>query len=265
MTLHVTTTGTADGPTVVLLHGLGVSSWMWDAQVAALADGFRCVTVDLPGSGASSGTPWESTSATAAAVAEVVADVADDGAAHVVGLSLGGYVGLALLAEHPDRVRSAVLSGITAAPLTPAWFWGATLRATLALLRVPAFVRANAAMMQLADEQRTAFVADAARMDRPSARRISAELLHHRVPPLGPHAERLLVVAGDGEARAIREGLAAFAATGATAAVVPRAHHAWSGEHPDLFSRTVRCWTLEGALPPELQPVPAPPGALHRS
>ena len=34
MTLHIARTGT--GPALVLLHGLGVSSWMWDEQVAAL-------------------------------------------------------------------------------------------------------------------------------------------------------------------------------------------------------------------------------------
>lgn len=266
MTLHVTTTGNTSGPTVVLLHGLGVSSWMWDEQVAALADRFRCVTVDLPGSGASNVEPWDSLSGTAATVAQVVRDGADGGAAHVVGLSLGGYVALALLAEHPERVRSAVVSGVTTVPLSPAWFYGPATRASLTLLRVPAFVRASAAMMRLPAESRAAFVADAARLDRPSARRISAELLHHRMPVLGSSAERLLAVAGDREAAPIRTGLAAFAATGATAAVVPRASHAWNGEHPDLFSRTVAGWALDRALPAELEVVrpvarTAPPAA----
>ncbi len=258
MSLHVTTTGNASGPTVVLLHGLGVSSWMWDEQVAALSDRFRCVTIDLPGSGASSAEHWESLSGTAAAVADVVRDTADGGAAHVVGLSLGGYVALDLLVEHPDRVRSAVVSGVTTVPLSPAWLYGPATRASLALQRVPAFVRASAAMMRLPAESRAAFVADAARLDRGAAQRIYAELLHRSLPPLGPHAERLLAVAGDREAKAIRTGLAAFAAAGATAAVVPRASHAWNGEHPDLFSRTVAGWALDRALPAELQRVPAP-------
>jgi pimeloyl-ACP methyl ester carboxylesterase len=258
---HVTTTGDPADPAVVLLHGLGVSSWMWDDQVAALSDRFHCIAIDLPGNGGSHAVPWESTAGTAAVVADVVADTAAGGTAHVVGLSLGGYVALALLAAHPERVRSAVVSGVTTDPLRPAWLYGALVRANLRLLDVPAFVRASARMMGIPEQARAAYVADAARMSRDGARRVYAELLHHRTPDLGPHADRVLAVAGDREVRAAHAALRRLAAAGATAALAPRAHHAWNGEHPELFSRMVRDWALDRALPPELVPVAAGTGS----
>jgi pimeloyl-ACP methyl ester carboxylesterase len=256
MTLRTATSGDAAAPAVVFLHGLGVSSWMWDEQVRALADRFHCVTVDLPGSGASSAEPWVSFAAAATAVAEVVTDVAAARAAHVVGLSLGGYVALALLAEHPDVVDGAIVSGVTTRPLAPAWLYRSMTRASTALTRrVPAFVRMSASALRVPAHQRPAFAADAARLDPGTAGRVYGEVLDHRTPELGRAAGRLLAVAGDHEAAAVRRGLADLAGVGATAAVAPDSRHAWNGEHPELFSRMVESWVLHRALPPGLDPV----------
>jgi pimeloyl-ACP methyl ester carboxylesterase len=267
MTLRTATSGDPAAPAVVFLHGLGVSRWMWDEQVRTLADRFHCVAVDLPGSGASSSEPWVSLAATATAVAEVVADVGAGRAAHVVGLSLGGYVTLALLAEHPDLVGSAIVSGVTTRPLAPAWFYRSMTRLSTALMRVPAFVRMSASALRVPADQRPAFAADTARLDPGVAGRVYGEVLEHRTPELGTAAGRLLAVAGDHEAGAVRRGLADLAAVGATAAVAPDSRHAWNGEHPELFSRMVESWVLHRALPPGLDPVtsmPVAPGPQSR-
>ena len=42
-----------DGPTVVLIHGLGLARGMWDGQVAALSRRFRTLRYDLLGHGES--------------------------------------------------------------------------------------------------------------------------------------------------------------------------------------------------------------------
>lgn len=256
MTLHVTRTGT--GPALVLLHGLGVSSWMWDDQVAALSDRFHCVTVDLPGNGASHAQPWASFAATADEVAAVVDEVSPDGAAHVAGLSLGGYVTLALAAAHPDRVHSAVVSGVTTAPMSPRWLYRPLTRLSLRMMRRPAAVRASARLMRIPAESTAAMLADAARLSPDAANRVYAELMDgYRTPGLGSAAERVLAVAGDKEVRPVRDGLADLAAAGVTTAVVPDAHHAWNAEHPELFSRMIADWALHRTLPPELAPAGA--------
>ena len=41
------------GAPVVFLHGLGMTRTGWDAQLEALAEGYRCVAWDLPGYGVS--------------------------------------------------------------------------------------------------------------------------------------------------------------------------------------------------------------------
>jgi pimeloyl-ACP methyl ester carboxylesterase len=85
----------AQGPTVLLLHGLGATGAVWRGVVARLHAKLACVTlvVDLPGHGASSWCPGYSTGGMAAAVAPLAAGI---GPVHVIAHSLGVYVGLAL-------------------------------------------------------------------------------------------------------------------------------------------------------------------------
>jgi pimeloyl-ACP methyl ester carboxylesterase len=105
-------------PTIVFLHGTRLTSTSWGAQVAALGDEFHCLTPDLPGHGRADIEPFTIDGA-ADAIAELIARDAHDGRAIVVGLSMGGYVAMALAARYPERVRALVVSGATAEPVWP--------------------------------------------------------------------------------------------------------------------------------------------------
>lgn len=101
VSLHALRPGT--GLPLVLLHAFPLDSRMW-ADVAALVDG-PVLAVDLPGLGAAQGVALPEPSLEAAADA-VAAALAEAGHAHAVvaGLSMGGYVALALLERHPALV-----------------------------------------------------------------------------------------------------------------------------------------------------------------
>ncbi|QVQ54607.1 alpha/beta hydrolase [Spiractinospora alimapuensis] len=103
------------GMPVVFVHGMRVSGSMWRPQVEALrAQGRRVVAVDLPGHGVRRGDRFTVEGATAA-VAEAVDGVG--GRAVVVGLSLGGFVGIATAARYPERVAGLVAVSCTAQPV----------------------------------------------------------------------------------------------------------------------------------------------------
>ena len=93
-----------DRELVVFLPAVGGDSTFWRPQLAALADDYATLALDL-----------------VRPAAEVsMAGFADDVAAaieqrgytraHVVGLSMGGVVALELLARHRDKVRSLTLA-----------------------------------------------------------------------------------------------------------------------------------------------------------
>lgn len=242
--------GDPTDPTIVFLHGLGVSRWMWDEQVAHLSGRFRCVTVDLPGSGAAHDVPWRSFADTADAVAAVIA-ATPAGRAHLVGLSLGGYVALTLAARHPALAESVVVSGMTTEPMRPAWLYRLVTAAGAAVMRRPTLTRVFGVAMRLPREARDAMAADARVLTAATTRGIYDEILPFRLPPTldGP---RVLAVAADHDAPIIRRGLGAFAAMGATVAEIRDAHHAWNAEHPRLFSDMVAAWVTDRTAAPGL-------------
>jgi pimeloyl-ACP methyl ester carboxylesterase len=113
--VHWDATGPVGAPPIVFVHGAMMGRAVWSPQVTALADRYRCVSVDLPGHGTQRGMPF-SLEAAAAGVAAAI-DQAAGGRAVVVGLSLGGYVSMTVAARHPDKVRGLVIAGSTREPV----------------------------------------------------------------------------------------------------------------------------------------------------
>lgn len=109
--IHYTREGIPDGRLLVFLHAFPLDAGMWAPQLAALNDVADCVAIDFTGFGASD-VPEDageySTETWAAEVAAVVESL-DRGPAIPVGLSLGGYVSLALIERRPDLVEALVL------------------------------------------------------------------------------------------------------------------------------------------------------------
>ena len=99
-----------EGPTVCLLHPVGLDSSCWGAQVAALAPRFRVLRVDLRGHGRSETPPPPYSLSGFAADVHALLRHLGAAPAHVIGLSLGGMVAQVLALEHPADVRSLVLA-----------------------------------------------------------------------------------------------------------------------------------------------------------
>jgi 3-oxoadipate enol-lactonase len=107
--LYVEESGPADRDVVVWLGSLGSTTAMWEPQLAALGDRFRCLLVDHPGHGKSPTTPGPYTIAGLADGVVAVLDEAGVERAHVVGLSIGAMIGMAMAIDHADRVDRLAL------------------------------------------------------------------------------------------------------------------------------------------------------------
>jgi pimeloyl-ACP methyl ester carboxylesterase len=113
--------GAADAvhrPTIVFLHGTRLTGASWAAQVAGLDGEFHCLAPDLPGHGDAEGIPFTVAGA-ADRIADLVEHEAHGGRAILVGLSLGGYVAMAVAARRPELVAGLAISGATAEPVRP--------------------------------------------------------------------------------------------------------------------------------------------------
>ncbi|MDX6434479.1 MAG: hypothetical protein QOE54_6845 [Streptosporangiaceae bacterium] len=99
----------------MLLHAFPLSSAMWLAQRETLAKRFRVITPDLRGFGGS--VLGEDTPSIEAMADDVDQMLRSKGLERAVigGLSLGGYVAMALCRHHPERVLGLLLADTKAA------------------------------------------------------------------------------------------------------------------------------------------------------
>jgi pimeloyl-ACP methyl ester carboxylesterase len=112
----ITVVGPLGAPAIVFVHGTRLTRSAWVAQLDGLGGEFRAIAVDLPAHGTRADEAFTLERA-ADLVADTIRDHASGGRAVVVGLSLGGYVAMALGARQPERVRGLVLAGATAEPV----------------------------------------------------------------------------------------------------------------------------------------------------
>lgn len=210
--------GSATAPTLILLHGLTATHRMWDPQREAWAGRFSLLTPDLPGYGTAPG-PFTLDRA----VSEVAALTADHSEVHICGLSLGAIVALRVTAQHPDRVRSLILSGVQ--------------------LRVPPVAYAvQRFIMKLVPAAK--FSAEDPGVTKEAVltvlRAMAREDMHGDLRQV---AARTLVLCGARDrlnltaARAAATGIA-----DAELRVIPAAGHLWNLEQPQLFNHTVSTW-----------------------
>lgn len=253
--LYLNETGNPAAPSIVFLHGIGASGWMWEKQTVALAD-FHCLYIDLPGHGKSNQVTWLSLADTADQVAAIIQARATNGKAHVVGLSLGGHIGLSLMERHAKVVDHAIISGVTDAPMPNRALLNPQIWLMSFLFRRRWFVDMQAKSLPLSPEMRSAFTENLLAMSLNAYRKIWEEAVDYQVPPsLRLVDNPTLIVAGGKETSIITQTVETIPKLmpNAEGRLAPGLGHGWNVEAPDLFNAMVRAWITDSPLPAGLQ------------
>ena len=107
VSLYVEERGSGDP--LLLIQGLGYATWAWRHQLPYFAERWRVVAFDNRGTGRSDKPPGPYSIEQMADDAAAVLEAVGAGLAHVLGMSMGGYIAQMLALRHPERVRSLVL------------------------------------------------------------------------------------------------------------------------------------------------------------
>ena len=99
------------GEPVVFLHGVGGHRQDWYGQLPAFSGRYRALTWDARGYGRSGDYPGPATLDDFCGDLVQVLDHFDAQQAHVIGLSMGGFIAQEFYRAFPERVKSLVLAG----------------------------------------------------------------------------------------------------------------------------------------------------------
>jgi pimeloyl-ACP methyl ester carboxylesterase len=104
---RIAVTDIGSGPTLLFVH-VGSWSFVWRDLLLELSPHYRCVTIDAPGSGLSAHPDSPVSLRGAASAVSSVIEALDLCAITMIFHDVGGPVGLAVAAEHPERIVGLV-------------------------------------------------------------------------------------------------------------------------------------------------------------
>jgi pimeloyl-ACP methyl ester carboxylesterase len=246
--------------TIVLLHGL-LSSHLEYAHVIPHLKDYHILAVDLSGHARSSDILPASISASADRVATLIRRHAHGGNAHVVGLSMGGFVTADLVRRNPELVRTAFTTG--AAPFQgftqwlaehPSVVWAMM---TVLLRWTPDWLywKMAAARGLLPHEELLKDMRANMRWD--VVREVYATILDLKPEDVKDLNVRFLAVAGglNDDVPSTKKMGKTLPVEGSRAVVVKDAVHSWDLQFPELFADGVLAWIEGRPLPERFDPL----------
>jgi pimeloyl-ACP methyl ester carboxylesterase len=233
------------GPAILLTHGFGATSRMWDEQIEEFTDRFRLIPWDLPGHGQSKVPSRDVSPESLTANMAAILDVAETERAVLIGLGFGGTLSLRFCRAYPARVRGLVLigtmPGLRSGPARTLWNARAEAQA-VAVERDGLDALEGGAEVDPRLHADAAHLAWAARVLLPERDDgLLAWLAEIDVPVL-------ILVGGDDRPNLSAAAFMARTIPNAREVVVPRANHAVNIHKPDAANAAIRDFL--GRLPP---------------
>lgn len=262
MPMHFEERGNKNAPTIVFMHGGGISGWMWQKQWEAFLD-FHMLIPDLPEHGGSMADGLISIKGCAEQMAGFIRGHASGGRAHVVGHSLGGKIAVQLLSTHPEVVDHAIVASaiFRPIPLFKLFFNMPVYKLTVWMMKSKGIMDMQAKQMNFPNEYyRENFMKDSAAYTPKMLSRIYAEMNRHIKLPSGLEKSHVptLVLAGEKELKAMRLSVCdiANALPNSRGFLVKEGRHTFTWENSEVFNDAIRSWITDKKIEnPSLLPV----------
>ena len=231
---------------IVFVHGVGSTAAIWDYQLPALLDSYRCFAVELRGNGVPKPEAPPQSITREGFVDDVlaVADAANVERFHMVGCSLGGVVGFELWKRAPRRLRSCLFAGSFAAYPNADQYVESVIASVKAAGTMEAFAHERARKLGMPPGRRTDET-----IAQMACKNVESYIASTRATWTGDYRDILasmtipvLVVRGEKDmvASAERAEEIARGVPKSRLAVVPNAGHVVNADAPDAFNDLLR-------------------------
>jgi 3-oxoadipate enol-lactonase len=229
------------GRALVFVHGVGSTAAIWDEQLRAFGDGYRCAAIELRGNGVPKPEPDPALITRAGYAADVLAVAARLGIERftIVGCSLGGVVAFELWQTARDKVEAMVIVGSFAAYPNARAYADGVKAAVRDAGDMSAFARGRAAKLGLPPERTLETV------EQMSVKTVASYLAATEATWTGDYTSVLpsidvpvLVACGERDTVAPRELSETIASgiPGARLEVIPGAGHVANADNPQVFN-----------------------------
>jgi pimeloyl-ACP methyl ester carboxylesterase len=248
--------------TIIFIHGSESCHLEFSRVAPFLKETYEILLIDLPGHSKSKSIPFTFDKAVKGLVHLINSQVRDS-QAHIVGLSLGGYIGLELARKHPELVRSLWCTGCAPPSGLQRWLFSRSLLLSglIAMAGTVANERMFWASLGKDVEPIPGLRVEVQKnQNMKTLRPVFDELTSFSVRNIQQITSiRIAIVAGGKRdsvedtreaGRVLREGNPECRAF-----VVRDAIHWWSLQKPELFAHGVRAWVEGKEMPKEFEPL----------
>ena len=194
--------GSETAPTVVLIHGAGLSWWAYEPVAACLKQRYRVVLPVIDGYGEASDEPFISIEASADGLIRWIDEACGGHVLALGGLSLGAQIAAEALSRRSDIAKYALLDSALVCPVPGMNALAESMvRLSYGLIRLRWFSRWQARAMCVPDGMFEAYYADSLKLSRTSLLNTLRSNAAYRIKPgLSQTAAGTLLLVGDREA-----------------------------------------------------------------
>ncbi len=232
--------GHPDAPTVILLHGGGLSWWSWQPIIDRLMPAYHVVTPVIDGCGEDAHEPFESIEASAQTLLRYIREHCGGRVHALGGLSLGAQIAVETLSVQPDVAAFAVIESALVLPIrTTKTLTVPMVRLSYPLIQKRWFARLQAKELCVPDTQFERYYADSLKLSKASlVKTIQSNGTYALKPGIAKATAKTLILVGEKELAVQKKSAQALLASlpdGRLYTAPGMKHGELSLRHPGLY------------------------------
>lgn len=251
--------GDSSAPIMLLLHGGGVSGWMWQEQIQHFSRHYNVLILDLPGHGRSVDIPFESIHQTALDIKAILLSRRNGRPVTVIGFSLGAQIALELISLPELHIEHAIIISGLVMPMKYALpFLLPLTKLAMPLMKNKFFAKAQAKVLYIDERLFPLYYDDSLRIKANDLIQVLRENMSYQLPArFSACRTKLLVLVGSKEKTPMLKSAAAIAlgSTHSSGYIATGIGHGLPLADANFFNRIVDHWSSEQPLPDGLEPL----------
>lgn len=231
--------GNENNPVILLIHGGGLSDWMWRPQVEALQNDYRIITVILDGHGEAQETTFDSIEKSAQQIIDYIREKLGGKVFAICGLSIGAQVLVEILSRQQSITQKAIVESAMVIPMKH----GTNLLKLLTVLSYPLakikwFAKLQAKQMYIPSDMFERYFADSSKISRKSLCNMIVSNARYSLPDSFVHTRAdVLAMCGEKEYAAMKKSTITVHQTALKGQLlmVPDCGHGVSIKYPEKY------------------------------